>query len=99
MKYLLVVGDLTEVFGEEYNTENARDPKEKKRISGRKKIKERNIPVSLVGANQLLDINTHLLRIIDEKEAVKYGDVLTEEEAILKYAELQEGKETPRELV
>lgn len=80
MKYLLLQGNLVDIFT-------------------REDIKNKNIPVDLRKANQLLDINTHLILVTDEEKAKEYGEVLTREEAVLKYAELQEGKEKVRELI
>jgi len=79
-KYLLVTGNLVDVFG-------------------RDNIKRRNIPFDMKKCNQLIDINTHLLLVTDEEKAKEYGEVLTEEEAVIKYAELQEGNEKVRELI
>ena len=83
MKYLLVKGNLVDVFGRENVATGTGE----------------NVGIDLRKANQLLEINTHLILVIDEEKASKYGEVLTEEEAKLKYAELQAGNEKVRELI
>ena len=83
MKYVLVKGNLVDVFG-------------KKNVATGTGC---SVGIDLRKANQLLDINTHLILVTDEEKATHYGELLTFEEAVVKYAELQDGKEKVRELI
>lgn len=83
MKYLLVKGNLVDVFGRENVSKGTGE------IVG----------IDLRKANQLIDINTHLILVVDEEKAKIYGEVLSKEQAVVRYAELQKGNGKIRELI